>query len=81
MLLTYQRYQDAAKAVEANLKEYAARHGGIKDPASGKVWKPVICQGKESVTLARVREVFGADAERVVTKGKPYEQFRWTNGG
>jgi hypothetical protein len=76
LLLTLQRYQDTAKAVEANLREYAARVGGIRH--NGQIWKPVLCQGRESVSIARVREAFGEDADRVITRGKPFEQFRWT---
>jgi allophanate hydrolase subunit 1 len=80
LLLIYQRYADAAKQVEANLRDYAARNGGIRDPKTGRVWLPVVCQGRESVSVERVRKAFGPDAEKVITQGKPYEQFRWTNG-
>lgn len=77
LLLTYQAFIDTAKRVEENLKEYARRHGGIVDPKTGKVWRPVVCQGRESVSVARVREHFGDDADRVVVQGKPYEQYKW----
>lgn len=78
LLLTYQAFVDTAKQVEHTLKEYAVRNGGIKDPKSGKIWRPVVCQGRESVSVERVRAAFGDEADRVIVKGSPYEQFRWS---
>lgn len=85
LLLVYQRYSDAAKQVHASLQEFARRNGGIRDKESGKVWLPVVCQGRESVTVAAVRELAdklgdeGEPLRQLITKGKPYEQYRWTD--
>jgi hypothetical protein len=79
LLLTYQRFVDTAKRVEETLKDYAARNGGIRDPKTKKVWLPVICQGRESVSVQAVREAFGPDADRVIRKGPAYSQYKWVN--
>lgn len=78
LLLTYQRYEDAAKVVASALKEFAVRNGGIRD-GRGKVWKPVVCQGRESVSVETVRKALGPEADKLITQGKPYERFSWVN--
>lgn len=80
LLLVYQRFSDTTKRMEEAFKAYALQHRGIRDPKTGKVWLPVLCQGRESVSVEAVRREFGDDADRVISKGKPYQQFRWTNG-
>ena len=88
LLLTFQRVADTAKAVENHLKEWAVRNRGITDPKSGKVWKPVVCSGRESVKLEELRAFIAESRAEFVSlrsvaslirKGKPYEQFRWVN--
>lgn len=80
LLLAVQRAEDTCTAAKANLREWAARNGGIRDAKSGKVWLPVLSRGRESVSVEAVRAEFGADAEKVISTGKAYETFRWTNG-
>ena len=92
MLLMWQRVMDTAGVAEKLLKAYAVRNGGITDPATGKVWRPSVCQGRESAPVAGVRllleeaEKLGAShievaaVAKLIKKGSPYEQFRWTNG-
>lgn len=74
-------YEAAKKLYEGPVKEalklFAERHGGITDPSTGRTWRPVQTGGRESVSVKRVREVFGADADKVVAQGAPVQQYRW----
>lgn len=78
LLLTVQRAEDTIEQSKKHLKTFAVRNAGIRD-GKGKVWRPVMVQGQARVSVARVREVFGADAEKVISAGKPYERFDWVS--
>lgn len=58
------------------LKMYAKQGGIVRE--HGKVWGPSMRKGRESVSVARVREVFGEQADKAITRGEPYEVYAWT---
>lgn len=64
------------KAIE-HVKEAARRGIPIEDPETGKVYRAVQCKGRESVTPKSLREKMGEEAEQYISRGKPYDQFRW----
>lgn len=69
--------EDLAKQAKGHLQEWARRNGGIPD-GNGKVYLPVMTQGRESVCSAKkLRQTLGDAAEMFVKRGKPFEQWRW----
>lgn len=78
LLLLIQRDEDTRDQVLKSLKDYAGQRGGIRH--GGKVWKPVMCQGRETLSAELLKKTFGADAlAPCITRGKAYERFGWVN--
>lgn len=76
LLLLTKRVKDMAEHVENELKERVRRGLEIAD-GNGKVWKPVECQGRESLSK-RLLERAGLDPSSFMERGKPYERWGWT---
>lgn len=76
-LLLAQRAKDTAELVIANCKAVAQRHGGISD--GKKVWRPVIQQGRETVSPKLLRDRMGEDAEQYISRGAEFSSYRWCN--
>jgi len=76
-LIQYYRMVDTAKKLKEHLEAFSKENDGIYD-GFGKVWKPVQVQGRESVLSAKaLREQLGEAAEHLITRGKPFYQYRW----
>jgi hypothetical protein len=70
--------EDLAEAANKQLGAYVDRGGKIVGP-NGETLQRKTMPGRESISVARAREVFGADADKAITRGKPYQQFgSWT---
>lgn len=85
LLLQAQAAEDAIKVVKATAQEYATRFG-LRDPETGKVYKPVHVKGRESFdgkALKKDAEVDPAlvPALKYFKRGASYEQWRWLSGG
>lgn len=81
LLLQAQAAEDAIKVVKATAQEYAVRFG-LRDPETGKVYKPIHCSGRESFdgkALKKDAELNPAlaPALKYFRKGPGYEQWRW----
>lgn len=68
--------EDLARQAKKHVQEWARRNGGIPD-GKGKKYLPVMTKGRESCSVKRVREVFGPDAEQVISRGASHETWRW----
>lgn len=71
--------KDAVKVAEEALKEYARNSGGIE--ADGKVWAPVPCRGRRSVSidsLVRVGMLDAVEKAGGISEAMPYERFAWS---
>jgi hypothetical protein len=84
LLLQAQAAEDAIKVVKATAQEYATRFG-LRDPETGKVYKPVHVKGRESFdgkALKKDAEVDPAlvPALKYFKRGASYEQWRWQKG-
>lgn len=57
----------------------AAKRGDIKviDPATGKMWGPIMMPGRKSLNVSRLREKLGPRADEFFKKGAGYTQMRW----
>jgi hypothetical protein len=66
-----------AKVAKEAAKAFAARNGSIYDPTTGKHYCMVTYDGRESVSVARVRERFGEQAEEVIKRSKPFLSPKW----
>lgn len=66
------------ETLDATLRAYAREHGGITDPATGEVWRPVAMPGRESCDTDALKRDLGEDAARYFRRGDGYEVFRWT---
>jgi hypothetical protein len=75
LLLEVQRVEDMAEKVKRLLRAGPP----ISDPHTGKVYKPVQMPGREAASVPVLRKALGPDAEQFITKGKPFEQWRWSN--
>jgi len=67
--------EDILKAVKDKAKAYV-RLGGVIEK-DGWQYGPVVKIGRESVSVKRVREVCPDLADRLITRGKSYEEYRW----
>lgn len=77
LLTEAERYKDTAEAAKTYLKEWVKRNGPIPD-GNGKVWGPIPVKGKESVlSVAKMREALGDEAERFIYRAKAHTQTRW----
>jgi hypothetical protein len=65
------------KHADGAIKAYVGRNGPVYDPATGKHYCLTKQQGRESVLVARVREAFGKEAEKVIIRGPPRPVARW----
>lgn len=75
-LLKIQALEEVADAAKKQLKELVRRGAlVIQDPATGKVWRPIIQPGRPSVDINKVRAV----APEAIRKGVPFDQMRWVN--
>jgi hypothetical protein len=84
LLLQAQAAEDAITVVVKAARDYAARFG-LRDPETGKVYRPVVCQGRESLDQKKLKalveqytedDLFGECTKR----GAPYEMWRWLRG-
>ena len=66
------------KAGKERLRRWVRQRG---DLVSGdKVWGPVRQKGRDSVSVARVRELAPPElADKLIIAGKPSERFVWRN--
>lgn len=80
LLLLLQQVEDTVDHAKKGLQAYANRIGGIRDAATGKVWRPTVCNGRESCSAASLRKQLGPEAEKYISPGKPYQRFAWTKG-
>jgi hypothetical protein len=77
LLVTAQRAQAAVDVAVDFCKEYARRHG-IDDASTGKSFRAVQCQGRESVDTKKVlADIPDARERGWFKKGAPYDQMRW----
>lgn len=53
------------------------RRGRAAPAKDGSRYLPVIMPGRESVSVKALREGLGEGAEAFITRGQPYDQFRW----
>jgi len=50
----------------------------VRDPETGKIWGPVMMPGRKGFAEDKLRAELGDDvADKYVTRGQPYPQFRW----
>ena len=84
LLFSAQAAEDAIKVVKATAQEYAVRFG-LRDPETGKVYRPVHCKGKPGYDWKRLKKDSEVNPElepalKYLKQGEPYEQWRWLNG-
>jgi hypothetical protein len=78
LLLAAQAVEDQVEKAKAFCKEYARRTGGIR--RNGKVYKYTTQKGKDRVvSVKKLRELMGEEAEHYIQKGSPVSQCRWVN--
>ena len=78
VLLGVKAVEDVAERAKKLLQFYAEVHGGIPDPSTGKVWKPVKTQGRESFDK-EAAAADGVDVKKYMKRGKAFSTFRWLN--
>jgi hypothetical protein len=77
LLVATQQAEATIKVAKEFCNEYARRHG-IDDPSTGKSYRAVQCQGRESAKVADVLEAFPEARQLgVVRRGAHYEMMRW----
>lgn len=76
------RALEACKAMEtlasAGIKQarlWAQKHGGIQ--SGDKVWGPGKREGRETVSVKRVRELAPELADKLITRGKSFDVYQW----
>lgn len=72
-----QAMEDALEAAKDTLKAYAQQHGGIKDEATGRVWKPVMVKGRPSLHRESLEAAHPGLLAMFTRSGAPYPQFKW----
>lgn len=85
LLLKADAAKDAANVVRELAEEYAARFG-LRDPKTGKEFRPIQCKGKEGFDAKGLKKDAEIDpalepALKYFKKGAPYEQWRWLRTG
>jgi len=75
LLTLKQRAADTLKVIDSELKAFANAHYGIKD-GNGKVWRAVICKGRETFDSKRALEV-NPELQVYMRQGGSYETYRW----
>lgn len=79
-LLAVQAAEEVIDKAKKTLQEAVRRGLQIRDPKTGKVWKPAKCRGRESMDLDAIKAELGDDARRFVKRGADYERFSWVKG-
>jgi hypothetical protein len=77
LLLWCDRDDDAKEAAKSWLKELSRRRGGLRDPKTGKVWKPIECKGRAGFDVKGLTAEYPQVAEKYRTSGAPFQMFRW----
>lgn len=74
-----QTLEELIELAKKNLQE-AVRRGALRiEDENGKVWGPVEMKGRASVDVKKLRAELGDGADKFMTKGAPFTQFRWLN--
>lgn len=68
---------ELSKRILDNVKAIAKDNPNLRITYNSKEFKPRNYDGKESVAAEDVRKAFGAEAEKVIKKGRPYQAFSW----
>jgi hypothetical protein len=76
LLLNAQSMTERAERIKETVKVFAERGGVVKDPATGKVYLPTVCQGRLGLDKEAAAKA-GFDVSKFQTRGKPYSQFGW----
>lgn len=76
LLATIKRFRDTADKVEAEIKERVRRRLLEVENDNGKVYRPVECAGRLSLSKARLAAA-GIDPEAFMERGKPFERWGW----
>jgi hypothetical protein len=77
LLLQAQAAEDAIGVIKDAAKEYAKRFG-LKDPKTGKVYRAIVSQGRESLDKKKLEETIKPEVlAKCMKRGAPYETYRW----
>lgn len=76
-LLYIQAAEDAIKKGKETLQEAVRRGLEIRDPVTGKVYRPISCKGRETVSVDALKSGLGEEAGKYIKRGGSFEQFRW----
>jgi hypothetical protein len=78
LLVAAQSVEDQVKLAKDFCKQWARRNGGIRH--EGKVYKEIMQKGRERVMgVAKVREILGKKADKVIVRGGKIPAYRWVN--
>ena len=78
LVLKVKAAKELVEKAESALKMHRLSGGIVRH--QGAYWTPYEVQGRESTSVKKVREVFGPEAEKVVTRSKPHTRFKWVEG-
>lgn len=73
-VLLAEQLKDLAAAALETAKEAVRRGAVVRDPATGKVWKVIECQGRETADTKALR---AAGLGEYVRRGQPYDRPQW----
>ncbi len=76
LLLKAKAMKELAESLEANVKVFAERGGVVKDPTTGKVYLPTVCQGRMGLDKDAAKAA-GVDLSVFERRGKSYTTYGW----
>lgn len=77
VLLAAEAALDVGKRAKDAVQAWVAQGNTLEDPSNGKVYKPVPCRGRESVSVGDLRKELGPLAEKHIKRGASFMQHRW----